>query len=360
MTTPGLLRLREAVPQVRLTLLAPEKLADLWRPHPAIDDVMSFAPGESVFRVARRLRTERFELALILPNSPRSALESWLAGIPTRVGVARPWRNWMLTRVVPPRTGVTAMRKRTPAEIQALVAGGSTARNDPPSADSHQIFDYLHLVTALGARPDLLPPLIQVTAEELVAARRKFALESSPTVPLLGLNPGAEYGPAKRWPADRFAAVAVAVGKQAGCRWAIFGGRGDQALAAEISERITAGLGAGAGAGPRVINLAGKTNLRDLCAALQSCRLVLTNDTGPMHLAAAVGTPVVVPYGSTSPELTGPGLPGDPRHRLLKTTAPCAPCFLRECPIDFRCMNGHEVEEVTRAILDVVKMNGHQ
>ena len=84
---------------------------------------------------------------------------------------------------------------------------------------------------------------------------------------------------------------------------------------------------------------------------LKLCRVLLTNDSGPMHVAAALGTPVVVPFGSTSPELTGPGLPGDPRHRLLKSDAPCSPCFLRECPIDFRCLNGISVERVVEAVL---------
>ena len=86
-------------------------------------------------------------------------------------------------------------------------------------------------------------------------------------------------------------------------------------------------------------------------SVLKICRVLLTNDTGPMHVAAALGTPVVVPFGSTSPELTGPGLPGDPRHRLLKSDVPCSPCFLRECPIDFRCMNGIGVERVVEAVV---------
>jgi heptosyltransferase-2 len=153
-------------------------------------------------------------------------------------------------------------------------------------------------------------------------------------------------------------AAAVAVGKQSGCRWVIFGGRGDQALATEIAKGVTSGLSGSGESRQRVINLAGQTNLRELCAALQCCQVLLTNDTGPMHLAAAVGTRVVVPYGSTSPELTGPGLPDDPRHRLLKSNVPCAPCFLRECPIDFRCMKGHGVEVVSRAVLELVQQQG--
>jgi heptosyltransferase-2 len=90
-------------------------------------------------------------------------------------------------------------------------------------------------------------------------------------------------------------------------------------------------------------------------ALLKSCRVLLTNDTGPMHVAAALDVPVVVPFGSTSPELTGPGLPGDPRHHLIKSTVPCSPCFLRECPIDFRCMTGISVETVIQSILTAAK-----
>ena len=86
-------------------------------------------------------------------------------------------------------------------------------------------------------------------------------------------------------------------------------------------------------------------------ALLKLCRVLLTNDTGPMHVAAALGTPVVVPFGSTSPELTGPGMPGDPRHRLIRGGVPCAPCFLRECPIDFRCMNSISVDAVVEAAI---------
>jgi len=85
-------------------------------------------------------------------------------------------------------------------------------------------------------------------------------------------------------------------------------------------------------------------------ALLKLCRVVLTNDTGPMHVAAALGTPVVVPFGSTSPELTGPGLPGDPRHQLLRSAVPCSPCFRRVCPIDFRCMTSITPERVVQAV----------
>jgi heptosyltransferase-2 len=109
-----------------------------------------------------------------------------------------------------------------------------------------------------------------------------------------------------------------------------------------------------------VVNIAGKTSLRQLCALLKLCRVLVTNDTGPMHVAAAVGTPVVVPFGSTSPELTGPGLPGETRHRLLKSDVACAPCFQRLCPIDFRCMKGIAVERVVAAVLEVGRISSEQ
>ena len=117
MTTPALLRLREKFPGAHITLLTPEKLADLWTHHPAVDETISFAPGESVFTIGKKLRAGKFDLALVLPNSPRSALEVFLAGIPHRAGYARPWRNFFLTQTVPPRPEAVKMRKRTPRKF---------------------------------------------------------------------------------------------------------------------------------------------------------------------------------------------------------------------------------------------------
>jgi len=103
-----------------------------------------------------------------------------------------------------------------------------------------------------------------------------------------------------------------------------------------------------------MINLAGKTSLRQMMALVKSCRVLLTNDSGPMHVAAALGTPVVAIFGSTSPELTGPGQPGDARHRVLTSAAPCSPCFRRTCPIDFRCMTAITVDQVMGALTAIL------
>jgi heptosyltransferase-2 len=351
MTTPAMMRLRERFPEARIALVTPKKLKDLWQHHPAVQETISFAAGDSVFSISHKLRAENFDLALVLPNSPRSALEVWLARIPRRIGYARPWRNWFLTQNIAPRPGAVKMRKRSVAGIRKLIDSttGTTQNSklNTQYSSAHQIHEYLHLAAALGANPEPVPPQLFLTLDEIEAARTKFGLAGIKSM-VAGLMPGAEYGPAKRWPVERFIAAACEIQKRTNCLWLILGGKGD----VEIAGRIESGLRLPA-SGLR--NLAARTSLRELCALLKLSSVLLTNDTGPMHVAAALGTRVVVPFGSTSPELTGPGLPGDPHHRLLKSDAPCSPCFLRECPIDFRCMNGISVERVVEAVATMLQ-----
>lgn len=343
MATPALMRLREHFPKAHIAMLSPMKLQDLWLNHPAINEVVAIAPGANPFTVARQLRGRKFDLALVLPNSPRSALETWLAGIPRRVGYARPWRNWFLTQAVPTRQGYVRMHKRSPAEIRSLIANASPPARETIPASAHQIHEYLELVAALGASSEPISPCLEVTQEEISQAFTKFEIPKGQLI--LGLNCGAEYGPAKRWPIENFIAAAREIQQRTGCTCLLFGGQADRVLTSQVVEGLR-------DSPCMVHNLAGRTSLRELMALLKGCRIVLTNDTGPMHLAAAVGTPVVVPFGSTSPELTAPGLPGDTRHRLLRSDAVCSPCFLRECPIDFRCMRGITVQRVVEAVLE--------
>jgi heptosyltransferase-2 len=354
MTTPALLRLREKFPGTHIGLLCPEKLRELWLNHPVVDETISFAAGEGVFSIGKKLRSGKFDLALVLPNSPRSALEVFLAGIPQRIGYARPWRNFFLTQAIAPRADAVKMRKRSESEIRQLISENSKFKiqNSKYSQTAHQIHEYLHLAAALGANPEPLAPQLTVTTEEIETAKEKFGLENlkhtgGTRVPRFGLNPGAEYGPAKRWPVEKFIAAAKEIQRQTNCGWILFGGKNDTAITNQITSQLPTSRS-------QLLNLAGKTSLRELMALLKLCRVLLTNDTGPMHVAAALGTPVVVPFGSTSPELTGPGLPGNTRNRLLKSDAPCSPCFLRECPIDFRCMNDISVERVVKAVLQSI------
>lgn len=373
MTTPALLRLREHFPAALIAILTPEKLRGLWLHHPAIDEIISFAPEDTVWAVAKKIQvvmwpeTKKetvadsarraagaisplhggaFDLAVIFPNSPRSALESWLARVPERVGYARSWRSLLLTTAVPSRPDAGHMRKRSIREIHRLASGAGSpdASRFTFHESNHQIYDYLNLVAALGANPEPLPTHLAVTSAEIKAAAQTFNLTTQFTNgrPIFGLNPGAEYGPAKRWPAPRFIAAAKEIHKRTNCYWVVLGGKGDILLANEIQSAIGVQC---------AVTLAGQTSLRELFAVIKQCRVLLTNDTGPMHIATALGTPVVVPFGSTSPELTGPILTPDSKHQLIKSDALCSPCFLRQCPIDFRCMNGITVERVVEAVV---------
>jgi heptosyltransferase-2 len=350
MSTPALQRLRERLPEACITMLTPLKLAELWAHHPSINDVLTFAAGETPWSIARRLRAQHFDTALVLPNSLRSALEVWLAAIPRRIGYPRPWRNWLLTQWVSPRPGRIRMHKRSVGEIKRLVRGNGGADRTQGrarlGASAHQVYEYLHLTAALGANAEPLPPLLPSDARETEAARFTFGLTDAVLKgrPLLAVNPGAAYGPAKRWPAQSFVAAVREIQTRKPCACIILGDSADALTAKAVAAQLTA-------AQVKTFNLAGQTSLREMMSLLSLCRVLLTNDSGPMHVAAALGVPVVVPFGSTSPELTGPGLPGDARHHLLRGEAPCAPCFRRTCPIDFRCMTGISVQRVTGAVL---------
>ena len=344
MTTPALLRVREKFPESHIALLTPEKLAELWLNHPAVNETIPFSPNEGAFSTAKKLRSGSFETALVLPNSPRSALEVFLSGIPSRIGYSRPWRNWFLTQTIGPRADAVKMRKRRVTEINALIAANpqSAPRKSQLSPSTHQSREYLHLAAALGANPEPLPAALFVTPQEVDAARQKFGL-SAVAGPVFGINPGAEYGPAKRWPIERYIAAAKEIQKKTNCAWIVFGGRNETDLAGQIQSAL---------GGPAIINVAGRTSLRELMSLMKLCRVFLTNDTGPMHVAAALGVPVVTIFGSTSPELTAPLAASESLLKFLRSDVPCSPCFLRECPIDFRCMNGTSVERVVETVVE--------
>ena len=350
MTTPALQRLREAKPDARITLLTHEKLADLWRNHPSLDATMSFSAAENVFSVAGKLRRELFDTALIFPNSPRSALEAFFARIPGRVGYARNWRRLLLTHTVPSRAGAMRMHKRSRAEIEQRIAQNAPRESFP--SEAHHVHDYLHLVGALGANPMPLPPLLHVSDEEVATVRKRFHWPHDKL--LFALNPGAEYGPAKRWPLERFIELATQLHSKTSCHWVVLGGRADRELARGIASAIASGIGSA-----NVTNIAGETSLRELCAALKTCAVAVTNDTGPMHVAAALGTPVVVPFGSTSPEMTAPSSASSAKHEFIVGQVPFTPCFRRECPIDFRCMKGISVAQMVEATLRAWRRAGH-
>ena len=286
MALPAVRNLKTLLASEPLTVATPEKLAALWEACPFVDRVISLSQPKKLWTTARELRAEKFGTAVLLPNSLRSATEALLARIPQRVGYNRGGRQWLLTLAVP-------------------VPARDTLR-------MHQRYYYQDLATKLGAPPDESMP--------------KLKMEPAPstTPPTVAICPGAEYGPAKRWPLDRFAAVARHFQSEWKAKVVVLGAAGDAAIAQELATLV-----------PEAENRAGKTTLAEFMAALAGSQLVICNDSGAMHLASALGVPTVAIFGSTEPQLTGPmGL----RTRVLRHHVPCSPCFRRECPLDFACM----------------------
>ena len=311
MTVPAVRALKRANPAAHITVLTPEKIAEVWRLVAEVDEVIAF-PKAKIFGVAKLIRRGKFDTGVIFPNSLRTGLEMWLARVPRRVGYAGHSRRWLLTEIC-------GVEKSEPA-----IGPGQ-----------HQVHHYLRLAEFLGASAEA-----DVNFGFPNAALKK----REPGKPArIAICAGAEYGPAKRWLPERFAEVVQTLDDPAGSRWQLVGTAKDRAVA----EQITALCPAPA----EIENLCGKTTLAELIAILRASDALLTNDTGTMHLAALLGVPVVAIFGSTEPALTGPLGTG---HTVVRKRAECSPCFLRECPIDFRCMKEVEsatVAEVLRSVI---------
>ncbi len=308
MSVPGLQAIRRGRPDARVTVLSRAKLADFWRSVNEVDEVMTIESEEGILSVARKLR-EKFDVAILFPNSPRVALEVFLAGVPRRVGFRARWRSLLLNQIY--------WEKKSERQKQS----------HPPR---HQVYHYLNLARFIGAE-----------VPEVVRFERKFVAQDSEGRIRLGLCPGAEYGSAKRWMPERYAEVAMEVCERRGCEWILFGTAADAELGRQIEEKL----------GDHCRNLIGKTSLAQLIQELGRCSALLTNDTGTMHLAAYLGVPTVSIFGSTEPSLTGPIGEG---HCIIRRHVECSPCFLRECPIDFRCMKGIGSDEVAEAVLSTL------
>jgi len=327
MTMPAVQRLREWAPSAHIALQCPAKLGDLWRHNPHLNEIITGSADR---------RGGRFDLAVIFPNSFRSAWECWRAGIPRRVGFAGHWRRGLLTDII----AEPANERPT---YRSITVGGRTFKTKHFPVIRHQIHHYLDLVEDLGGSREPVPPRIWLAPGES-AAFAKFQFKPDP--PFIGIHAGAEFGPARCWLPERFAEVAAHVIEATGCQCLLFGGPGEIKAVAAIEALLRQRLPNS----NQIVNVAGQTTLLELCELIQSCRVLLTNDTGPMHLAGALGTPVVVTTGSTAAQQTGPL---DPRSCVLNAGVECSPCFLRECPIDFRCMNRITIEQVTDAVLKI-------
>ncbi|HKS31187.1 MAG TPA: lipopolysaccharide heptosyltransferase II, partial [Chthoniobacterales bacterium] len=299
MSVPAVRAIKDGRPDVHVTIAAPDKIAAVWKLIPQVDAIIPL-PNDSLFSVVRLLKQQGpFDAAILFPNSLRVALETWLSGIPRRVGYHGHSRSWLVDQIV-----------REPRK---------------PGPPPHHSLRFLRIARDCGAETSKieLPPLNQTSNIKQQT--------------LLGLCPGAEYGPAKRWLPDRFAEAAAKINAQSSAQWILFGTKNDVAIGEQIAAAI----------GDRCVNRIGQTTLDQLIDELQKCRLLLTNDTGTMHLAALLGVPVVAIFGSTEPRLTAPLGDG---HTILRHHVECSPCFLRDCPIDFRCMKAISADEVAAAV----------
>ncbi len=326
LTIPALQAIARGRPDAQVTVLAPEKIAGLFADVPGVAAVLPIPAGAGVFGVASIIRRAGpFDAAVILPNSVRSALEAWLAGVPRRVGYAGHRRRWLLNQMIP--EPVDLYRKE-------LESGEKVVRRLAPDKP-HQALRYAHLGKEIGAEA--------VAAFGEPPPGGPAALPARGAFLRIGLCPGAEYGPTKRWFPERFAEAAKLVSGERPVDWVLFGVEKDRAL----GETIAAALG------DRCENRIGKTNLSELMTELRACHALLTNDTGTMHLAAYLGVPVAAVFGSTDPGLTGPLAPPE-RVRILRHQVECSPCFLQQCPLDLRCMKAVSAEEAAAAVLALV------
>jgi heptosyltransferase-2 len=322
MTTPAIGAVRESFPQAEITLLANPLVSQLFSPHQWVDRVITFDLNgahkgiSGRFRLVSQVRKQAFDAAIVLPNSFESALIPWLAGIPVRLGKSSDGRGFMLTEHYHP-------------DVHKPVA--------------HEVTYYLDLVRHFGINGQVSTPLLTVTpTEDGIAVARLAEQGIAASDFVIGINPGAAYGSAKRWYPERFADVAGRLAAAWNAKIVIFGGPGETDIADGI-ERHLAG---------QCYNLAGTTSLRELMALIQRCSFFITNDSGPMHIAAAFGVPLVAIFGSTDHIMTSPY---SDKAAIVRKESECAPCKLRECPSDHRCMTAVTADDVVQAARNLMR-----
>jgi heptosyltransferase-2 len=313
MSLPAMRAIRQRYPDATITVAAKPWVAALYERERSINHVMTFegAPGARDWRTKRdliqRIRAAGFDLAVLFPNSFESAAIVRLAGVPRIVGYARDGRGFLLTDAVP-----------TPKE-------GEIPR--------HERFYYLELLRCAGlieAIPDV-PEIRLDGKKELSCAGEEQFRRLGVKAPVVGVSPGAAYGSAKRWLPERFAEAAVRMADSIGASVAVFGSGAEKDMCEEVARQA------------KGHNLAGTTSLRQFMEMTAACRIFVTNDSGAMHIASALGVPSVTVFGPTDETATGPL---GPAARIVREPVDCAPCLKRECPIDHRCMTRVTVDRV--------------
>ncbi len=349
---PALRAVAKHFSRADLWVASSQRASELFASEPSVAGVLEIPEVmglKEIWRTTRRWQALHFDLALLFTNSFGSALLAVLSGIPERWGYATDGRSFLLTKRVMARSEGKA---ESGSKEQKERASFSEAYQMPwEKPVEHQTLYYLRLLQRLGIETPENPEIsLFLTEAEKEAVRRQLEtagidLESlvAEARPLILLNPGASYGPAKRWPASRFGQVAAILEKQTGALVAIIGSIEEIPLAQEV---VAAALEHGIRRQP--VMLSGQTTLRELTGIISLADLLITNDTGPMHLANALRVPVVAIFGPTDPQRTRPW--HQPALVLHKRVV-CWPCWYRQCPYDHRCLRSIGVEEVTQASL---------
>ena len=318
---PALRAVRKRFPRAEIAIVARPYVADLYKSQDVCDQLIAYDPGgdhAGIFgreRLASEIRAQRFDVALLLQNAFDAAWLAWRAKIPERIGYARDSRSFLLTKPVPvPKPG------------------------DIPA---HEQFYYLELLRRIGW-------LDSPTAEHCISLklwrRETRGFEENlilagarPDSPRIAIGAGASYGAAKCWPPERFAAVANMLIEKFDVDVILFGTPAEESVSRAIAAKMNR----------PPVNLTGKTTVLDLPYLLSRCHLFVGNDSGAMHVAAAVGLPVVAVFGPTDPQGTAPVTP---RCTIVQEKPYCSPCFLRRCPTDHRCMTAVTPEMVEAAV----------
>lgn len=328
MAVPALQALRERFPEAHISILARPWVAALYGRERFCDELILYEAPRG-FRgfgqkraVVSDLRTRAFDCAILFQNAFEAAALVRLAGIPVRIGYDRHARGWLLTHPI------------------AVPSPGET----PP----HQRFYYLELLKRAGLINGYSPdsPIRLTRTRALIEAGRQRLNSAGMHGAVIGVSPGAAYGGAKRWLPERFAEAAVEIARDRRAGVAIFGSKEEAAICRLVEQHV-------AQAGGQCVNFGGNTSLAEFIELAAACDLYLTNDSGPMHIASALGVPTVAIFGATDHEATGPT---GAHSRVVREPVECSPCLLRECPIDHRCMTRVSAQRVAEAAASLVEI----
>lgn len=318
MATPVITDLKKAFPKAHITVMCLKSMASLFSCDQDVDAVLPFERPKGKHKrqlkhdIIKKLKEGNFDVGLLLTNSFSSAFWFWQAGIKERIGFAKDARSIFLTK------SITHL---------------------PSWQSFHQVDVYKMLVNQFGITKSRTNPRLFCSAKEMQQAQlllKNYGVGRSDA--LVGINATASYGDAKCWLPERFVEVARKLCDRPNTRVVFFGDPSAERFLGSLCSSLP----------DTVINLAGKTSLKDLVCLIKSCKVLLTNDSGPMHIAAATGSPIVALFGSTNEVLTGPYTK---KASVIHKHVSCSPCYLRKCPIDFRCMKQIEVDEVYEKVI---------